>query len=133
VLSREAANINLIVLGLRSLGSNPRSIYHTGEHANHYTNDAVFLLHHALFGYINHKKIKGKECIHVTRFHVLNGKLHHLDIYIMVGNQHVITLLPTPPRGTNVINSGLPHYLHAWDTSVDFIHRYLSSENFKFN
>ena len=47
VLSREAANINLIVLGLRSLGSNPRSIYHTGEHANHYTNDAVFLLHHA--------------------------------------------------------------------------------------
>jgi hypothetical protein len=40
-LSEEATNINLIVFGLTRSGHEP-TIYRTvGEHANHYTTDAV--------------------------------------------------------------------------------------------
>jgi hypothetical protein len=41
MLSREATNINFIVFSLTRLELEP-SIYHTrGEHANHYTTDAI--------------------------------------------------------------------------------------------
>jgi hypothetical protein len=41
VLSGEATNTNIIVFGLTRPGLEP-TIYHTrGEHANHYTTDAV--------------------------------------------------------------------------------------------
>jgi hypothetical protein len=42
VLSEEATNTSFIVFGLTRPGLEP-TIYHTrGEHANHYTTDAVF-------------------------------------------------------------------------------------------
>jgi hypothetical protein len=42
VLSGEATNTDFIVFGLIRLGLKP-TIYHTqGEHANHYTTDAVY-------------------------------------------------------------------------------------------
>jgi hypothetical protein len=41
ILSREAATANFVVFGLTRLELEP-AIYHTcGEHANHYTTDAV--------------------------------------------------------------------------------------------
>jgi hypothetical protein len=44
VLSAETTNTNFIVFGLTQPGLEPM-IYHTqGEHANHYTTDAVFLV-----------------------------------------------------------------------------------------
>jgi hypothetical protein len=44
VLSGEATNTNFIVLGLTRPGFEP-TIYRTrGEHANHYTTDAVLLI-----------------------------------------------------------------------------------------
>jgi hypothetical protein len=44
VLSGEATNINFKVFGLTRPGLEP-TIYHTqGEHAKHYTNDAVALV-----------------------------------------------------------------------------------------
>jgi hypothetical protein len=44
MLSREATNTNFIVFGLILLGLEP-TIYRTGgEHANHYTTDAVYLV-----------------------------------------------------------------------------------------
>ena len=43
--SLEAINTNFIVFGLTRLGLEP-TIYHTpGEHANHYTTDAVLLFY----------------------------------------------------------------------------------------
>jgi hypothetical protein len=44
VLSGEATNTNFIVFGLTRPGLEP-IIYHTrGEHANYYTNDAVYII-----------------------------------------------------------------------------------------
>jgi hypothetical protein len=41
MLSVEATNTNFIVFGFTQLGLEPTIYYPRGEHANHYTTDAV--------------------------------------------------------------------------------------------
>jgi hypothetical protein len=79
MLSRKATNTNLIVFGLTQPGLEPM-IYHTrGEHANHYTTDAVHLL----------DMFNSKTCVivkHVS-YHVLD--MFNSKICVISCTKHV--------------------------------------------
>ena len=61
MLSGETTNSNFIVSGL---GSKKSTIYHTrGEHANHYTSDAVANIHCATKVFKKKEEKKYKKCI----------------------------------------------------------------------